>query len=108
MQEGDHDPFGLLGGRRKRKIKEMRTIFLGVLLGLTFVVLKVHGEDMLRLKNGEILKGQAIKFDEVSMTLTFKFAQGTLGYPSADLVEVTLEERPELRRVERPFRKEMG
>jgi len=72
----------------------MRTIFLGILLGLTVVVLKVQGEDVLRLKNGEILKGQAIKFDEGSMTLTFKFAQGTLGYPSADLAEVTLEERP--------------
>ena len=54
----------------------------------------VQGEDQIRLKNGEVLKGQAVKFDEGSMTLTFKFDQGTLGYSSADLVEVQLEERP--------------
>jgi len=94
MKESDHHPFWLARGvGGKRKIKYMRMIFLGTLLGLMFGVLKVHGEDVLRLKNGEILNGQAIKFDEGSMTLTFKFAQGTLGYPSADLAEVRLEER---------------
>jgi len=72
----------------------MRTkcfIFFGV---LWISVAGLQAEDVIRLKNGEVLKGQAVKFDEGSMTLTFKFAQGTLGYPSADLAEVRLEERP--------------
>ena len=60
-------------------------IFLGA---LWVSVAGLPAEDVIRLKNGEVLKGQAVKFDEGSMTLTFKFAQGTLGYPSADLAEV--------------------
>lgn len=66
------------------------TFLLALLISITLV----GAEDQIRLKNGEVLKGQAVKFDEGSMTLTFKFAQGTLGYPSADLAEVRLEERP--------------
>ncbi len=66
------------------------TFLLALLISITLV----EAEDQIRLKNGEVLKGQAVKFDEGSMTLTFKFAQGTLGYPSADLAEVRLEERP--------------
>lgn len=65
--------------------------WVGVLL---LLVCWVRGEDQIRLKSGEVLKGQAMKFDEGSMTLTFKFDQGTLGYAAADLAEVTLEERP--------------
>lgn len=95
VEESDHDPFWLARGvGGKRKIKEMRTITLSLLLNSLWLILSVQAEDVLQLKNGEILKGQAVKFDEGSMTLTFKFAQGTLGYPSADLAEVTLEERP--------------
>jgi len=95
MKEGDHPPFWLArGGGGKRKINEMRMNRYTFLLALLISITLVRAEDQIRLKNGEVLKGQAVKFDEGSMTLTFKFAQGTLGYPSADLAEVSLEERP--------------
>lgn len=51
-------------------------------------------QDQIRLKSGEIKSGTAIKFDEATQSLTFKFDQGTLGYAQADLAEVTLQERP--------------
>jgi len=95
MKESDHPPFWLArGGGGKRKINEMRMNRYTLLLALLISITLVGAEDQIRLKNGEVLKGQAVKFDEGSMTLTFKFAQGTLGYPSADLAEVRLEERP--------------
>ena len=95
MKESDHPPFWLArGGGGKRKINEMRMNRYTFLLALLISITLVRAEDQIRLKNGEVLKGQAVKFDEGSMTLTFKFAQGTLGYPSADLAEVRLEERP--------------
>jgi len=95
MKESDHPPFWLArGGGGKRKINEMRMNRYTFLLALLISITLVGAEDQIRLKNGEVLKGQAVKFDEGSMTLTFKFAQGTLGYPSADLAEVRLEERP--------------
>ena len=72
----------------------LMTYFVPLFTFLLISVVGAVGEDRIRLKNGEVLQGQAVKFDEGSMTLTFKFAQGTLGYPSADLAEVTLEERP--------------
>ena len=54
----------------------------------------VHAQDQIRLKSGEIKSGTAVKFDEVTQSLTFKFDQGTLNYGQADLAEVTLQERP--------------
>lgn len=75
-------------------MREVRTMMQAFFLGWLACGGSGQSEDQIRLKNGEVLQGQAVKFDEGSMTLTFKFAQGTLGYPSADLAEVTLEERP--------------
>jgi len=51
-------------------------------------------QDQIRLKNGEVKSGTAVKFDEATRSLTFKFEQGTLNYAPADLAEVTLRERP--------------
>ena len=68
--------------------------FVSLFSFLFILAVGAIGEDRIRLKNGEVLQGQAVKFDEGSMTLTFKFAQGTLGYPSSDLAVVNLEERP--------------
>jgi len=53
-----------------------------------------QAQDQIRLKSGEIKSGTAVKFDEVTQSLTFKFDQGTLSYAQADLAEVTLQERP--------------
>ena len=64
------------------------------MLGLLALCHSTWGEDQIRLKNGEVLRGTATKFDEGSMTLTFKFDKGTLGYSQADLAEVILTERP--------------
>ena len=51
-------------------------------------------QDQLRLKNGEVKSGTAVKFDPATQSLTFKFDQGTLSYTQADIAEVTLKERP--------------
>jgi len=64
-----------------------------LLLFLVWVSLG-HTEDQIRLKNGEIKKGTAVKFDESTQSLTFKFDQGTLNFAQADLAEVVLQERP--------------
>ena len=66
-------------------------LFLALLLGGAAVV---QAQDQIRLKSGEIKSGTAVKFDEVTQSLTFKFDQGTLSYTQADLAEVTLQERP--------------
>jgi tetratricopeptide (TPR) repeat protein len=95
VKKSDHLPFWLArGGGGKRKIKKMRMKIFRSCGFLLLLGCWAQGEDQIRLKNGEVLKGQAVKFDEASMTLTFKFDQGTLGYASADLAEVQLEERP--------------
>jgi len=72
----------------------MRRFLLFFVLGIMVVSASCFAEDQIRLKNGEVLKGTATKFDEGSMTLTFKFDKGTLGYAQADLAEVFLVERP--------------
>ena len=54
----------------------------------------LQAEDQLRLKSGEVKSGTAVKFDEVTQSLTFKFEQGTLNYAQADIAEVILQERP--------------
>lgn len=54
----------------------------------------VQAQDQLRLKTGEIKTGTAVKFDDTTQSLTFKFDQGTLGFSQADIAEVTLQERP--------------
>ena len=51
-------------------------------------------QDRLRLKSGEVLSGTAVKFDDATQSLTFKFDKGTLGYAQADIAEVQLQERP--------------
>lgn len=51
-------------------------------------------QDQLRLKSGEVISGSAVKFDDASQSLTFKFDKGTLSYTQADIAEVTLKERP--------------
>jgi tetratricopeptide (TPR) repeat protein len=95
MEESNHPPFWLARGVvGKRKIIVPMIYFVSLFSFLFILAVGAIGEDRIRLKNGEVLQGQAVKFDEGSMTLTFKFAQGTLGYPSSDLAEVNLEERP--------------
>jgi len=64
-------------------------LLLGLLLSST-----LHAQDRLRLKNGEVKSGTAVKFDEATRSLTFKFEQGTLSYAQADIAEVMLQERP--------------
>lgn len=54
----------------------------------------LFGQDQIRLKSGEVIKGSALKFDETAMALSFKFDKGTLSYAQADLAEVLLAERP--------------
>lgn len=51
-------------------------------------------QDQLRLKSGEVISGSAVKFDDVTQSLTFKFDKGTLSYGQADIAEVQLKERP--------------
>ena len=51
-------------------------------------------QDRLRLKSGEVISGTAVKFDDATQSLTFKFDKGTLGYAQADIAEVQLQERP--------------
>ena len=51
-------------------------------------------QDQLRLKNGGVISGTAVKFDETTQSLTFKFDKGTLSYAQADIAEVQLKERP--------------
>ena len=69
MEESDHPPFWLArGGGGKRKIKEMRMKYFIFLGALWVSVAGLLAEDVIRLKNGEVLKGQAVKFDEGSMT----------------------------------------
>jgi tetratricopeptide (TPR) repeat protein len=51
-------------------------------------------QDQLRLKSGEVIAGTAVKFDEATQSLTFKFDKGTLSYGQADIAEVQLQERP--------------
>ena len=51
-------------------------------------------QDQLRLKSGEVKSGTAVKFDPATLSLTFKFDQGTLSYTQADIAEVILKERP--------------
>jgi len=53
----------------------------------------VFAQDQLRLKSGEVISGSAVKFDEGSKSLTFKFDKGTLSYAQGDIAEVTLKER---------------
>ena len=72
----------------------MRRILSFAVLGVLVLCHCTWGEDQIRLKSGEVLRGTATKFDEGSMTLTFKFDKGTLGYSQADLAEVILAERP--------------
>jgi len=72
----------------------MRRFLPFFIFGIMVASASCFAEDQIRLKNGEVLKGTATKFDEGSMTLTFKFDKGTLGYSQADLAEVTLAERP--------------
>lgn len=64
-----------------------------LLLGL-LVPMAVQAQDQLRLKTGELKSGTAVKFDEITQSLTFKFDQGTLNYAQADIAEVVLQERP--------------
>jgi len=54
----------------------------------------LFGQDQIRLKNGEVLDGTVVKYDDATATLTFKFEKGTLGYGQADLAEVKMKERP--------------
>lgn len=63
-----------------------------ILLGAASVALAQT--DQIRMKNGEVKSGTAMKFDEATQSLIFKFDQGTLSFAQADLAEVTLEERP--------------
>jgi tetratricopeptide (TPR) repeat protein len=72
----------------------MRRFSSFVVIGVLVLCHSSWGEDQIRLKSGEVLRGTATKFDEGSMTLTFKFDKGTLGYSQADLAEVILVERP--------------
>ena len=51
-------------------------------------------QDQLRLKSGEVITGTAVKFDDTTQSLTFKFDKGTLSYGQADIAEVQLKERP--------------
>ena len=51
-------------------------------------------QDRLRLKSGEVITGTAVKFDDATQSLTFKFDKGTLSYAQADIAEVQLQERP--------------
>ncbi len=51
-------------------------------------------QDQLRLKSGEVITGTAVKFDDATQSLTFKFDKGTLSYAQADIAEVQLQERP--------------
>ena len=51
-------------------------------------------QDQLRLKSGETISGSALKFDDTTQSLTFKFDKGTLSYAQADIAEVFLQERP--------------
>lgn len=53
-----------------------------------------QAQDQIRLKSGETKTGEAVKFDEATQALTFKFDQGTLSYAQGDLAEVKLQERP--------------
>jgi len=53
-----------------------------------------HAQDKIRLKSGETKLGTAVKFDEATQALTFKFDQGTLSFAQTDLAEVSLQERP--------------
>jgi tetratricopeptide (TPR) repeat protein len=95
MEEGDHVSFWLVrGGGGKRKIKRMRQTWSWFfLLWACFLDLGIC-QDQIRLKSGEVIQGTAVKFDENSMTLTFRFSKGTLGYSQTDLAEVNLAERP--------------
>ena len=95
MEEGDHVSFWLVrGGGGKRKIMRMRQTWSWFfLLWACFLDLGIC-QDQIRLKSGEVIQGTAVKFDENSMTLTFRFSKGTLGYSQTDLAEVNLAERP--------------
>ena len=64
-------------------------LFLGIVL-----CSQGWAQDQLRLKSGEVLRGTAVKFDEATQSLTFKFDKGTLSYAQADIAEVQLQERP--------------
>ena len=63
---------------------------------LVFLALLCSGwaQDRLRLKSGELITGTAVKFDDATQSLTFKFDKGTLSYAQADIAEVQLQERP--------------
>ena len=54
----------------------------------------LEAQDWLRLKSGETISGTAVKFDEATQALTFKFDKGTLSYAQTDIAEVQLKERP--------------
>ena len=41
---------------------------------------QVWAQDQLRLKSGEVIAGTAVKFDDATQSLTFKFDKGTLSY----------------------------
>jgi tetratricopeptide (TPR) repeat protein len=53
-----------------------------------------QAQDQIRLKSGEVISGTAVKFDDATKSLTFKFDKGTLSYAQGDIAEVTLTERP--------------
>lgn len=46
------------------------------------------------MKSGELLAGTAVKFDDTTQALTFKFDKGTLSYAQSDIAELQLQERP--------------
>ena len=65
------------------------------ILILLYAVLSTGwGQDQVRLKNGELVSGTILKFDEASQTLSFKFDKGTLNYSPGDIGGVEMAERP--------------
>lgn len=63
---------------------------------LVFIVILGSGwaQDRVRLKSGEVVSGTAVRFDDATQSLTFKFDKGTLSYAQTDIAEVQLLERP--------------
>ena len=92
VQKRDHGSFlACRGGRRK--VQNPGMSWRWIPLWLLWLV-PGWAQDQLRLKNGEVKSGTAVKFDPATQSLTFKFDQGTLSYTQADIAEVTLKERP--------------
>lgn len=78
-----------MGGKTKIPLVIRTFVFL-----LAFSILPGWAQDRLRLKSGELLSGTAVKFDDTTQSLTFKFDKGTLSYAQPDIAEVQLQERP--------------